>query len=101
MKLLKLTPDRLPRTRYFFNEGAPLPYLNDTVQEKNGIVRYLIELATTPNITERYRTRCRIVPGSTGHVTEQCCTVWHRPTKQTGIARQKCTLDGSKEKEVR
>ena len=64
MKLLKLTPDRLSGTRYFFHEGAPLPYLNGTVREKYGIFRYFTLnriIAKTPNITEHYWTRYRTV----------------------------------------
>ena len=64
--ILKLTPDRRSGTRYFFQEGAPLPYLNGTVRKKYGIVWYFT-LNRIDYYTEHYRT----LPESTGHVIEQ------------------------------
>ena len=67
-------------------EGAPLPYLNCTVREKYGIVRYF----TCDRI--RYDTvRYWTVPNSTGQhwtVSDSSRTVPNRLTEQTGTSRQ-------------
>ena len=99
----KINP-RQSRTRYFFHEGATLPYLNGTVREKFDIVWYFT-LNRIGYDTEHYRKVPDTLPNSTGQFRTCYRTVLYStaPTNQTNWDSETVMMmeDGSKAKQAR